>query len=100
MIKQNNNVTLTHKAYNGQIIGAYASEVSKLAAEKCLDAPGPNRIYGQWLKEQITNGTGHMPSDPKLPLESACLSLNLYKYSSLYNADFLSFFESKRYSMN
>lgn len=84
VIKQNNNVVLTHKAYTGRVLCAYSAEVSKLAAEKRLDVVGPRRIFGKWLKDQVQNGgLQSYLNDPKLPLQSACMPAGLQQLAFL-----------------
>ncbi|CAK9070921.1 unnamed protein product [Durusdinium trenchii] len=69
VIKSNNNVTMTHKAYNGRVLCAYTAEASRLALEG-RDPEGLNRLFGQWRKANRHAGQ----PDPKMPLQAATMS--------------------------
>lgn len=73
-----------HKAYNGRVLAAYFSEVAQQAAERRLSAPGPGRIFGVWLEEQVGKGLfGDYLLDPKLPLQAACMTLALHRFRTM-----------------
>ena len=80
VIKANNNISMTHKAFNGRVLCASFADVSRCALEG-KSPQGLNRVFGRWLGDLAVAPA--RVADPKLPLQAAvmCLGgLNLLQY--------------------
>ena len=69
--RQNMNIMMSHKAYNGRIITEWLAGVTQLALSRNFALPD-SRICGAWLSQQLQNGQPY-PAEQKLPLQHVAL---------------------------
>ena len=71
MLKKNRNVVMSHKAFNGRVIAVYMADCCQRVVDQRV--PGNNRIFGDWLQNQVHQGNKQWPSDVEFGLASTCL---------------------------
>ena len=74
VVKSNNLVCMTHKAFNGRIITQYLAEAMARIINQDLDVPA-GRLFGRWLKEKMEAGSISFPVDESFPVMATCMSL-------------------------
>lgn len=84
VIKQNNNVCWTHKAYNGRILCQYFADVSVVACAGTIGNLAASRKFGKWLHGQITGGFCEYPAHEMLIHQADCMRLDSISWHSVW----------------